>query len=206
MFAPSMFPSIGPQLPTSSASDMTRTQALYGAAAAAKEKEKKEKEKNVRMAGGKVWTDDTLADWAEGDYRIFVGDLGNEVGDETLYKAFAHFASLDKAKVIRDKITGKSKGYGFVSLLDPIEFLRALKEMNGSYIGNRPCKLKKSNWKQRNLEERFKEGKRDAIQLIKTQSKGTGTKVKKRKARPENANRDELRKKPATGAAPPSKW
>ncbi len=119
---------IGPQLPpgASSSKDQTHTQALYGAAAAAKEKEK-EKEKNVRMAGGKVWKDDSLAEWAEGDYRIFVGDLGNEVGDEMLHKAFAHYTSLDKVKVIRDKITGKSKGFGFVSLLDPIEFLKALK-------------------------------------------------------------------------------
>jgi RNA recognition motif-containing protein len=227
MFCPKMLPipSIGPQLPGAPApNDMSRQQALYGAAAAAKEKEKVEK--NVRTAGGKVWTDESLADWNESDYRIFVGDLGwrtfnfffffffffffqffyqkigNEVGDEMLHKAFAHYGSLDKVKVVRDKITGKSKGYGFVSLLDPIEFLKCLKEMNGSYIGNRPCKLKKSNWKQRNLEERFKKGKSDAIKLIKTQSKGTGTKVKKRKARPENANRDELRKKPATGLAP----
>ena len=40
-------------------------------------------------------------------------------------------------------------GYGFVSLLDPIEGARALREMNGKYIGNRPCKLRKSNWEER---------------------------------------------------------
>jgi RNA recognition motif-containing protein len=147
------------------------------------------------MAGGKVWEDVSLAEWPEDDYRVFVGDLGNEVTDDVLHKAFAHYSSLNKVKVVRDKITTKSKGYGFVSLQDPMEFLKCLKEMNGVYIGNRPCKLKKSNWKQRDLAERKKQGKGYAIDLIVTQAKGTGKAVKKRKARPENANRDELRGK-----------
>ena len=37
-------------------------------------------------------------------------------------------------------------GYGFVSFSDAIEGARALREMNGRYIGNRPCKLSKSTW------------------------------------------------------------
>ncbi len=149
-----------------------------------------------------MWQDESLAEWSEHDYRIFVGDLGNEVSEDVLRKAFEHFSSLDKVKVIRDKVTGKSKGFGFVSLLDPIEFLKALKEMNGTYIGNRPCKLKKSNWKQRDMDERMKKDKKGTIDLIVAQSKGTGQRVKKRKARPENANRDA--KKPNPGAPAPN--
>lgn len=37
-------------------------------------------------------------------------------------------------------------GYGFVSFADPIEGAKALREMDGKYIGNRPCKLRKSQW------------------------------------------------------------
>jgi len=40
-------------------------------------------------------------------------------------------------------------GYGFVSFTDPIEGAKALREMDGSYIGNRPCKLRKSTWDER---------------------------------------------------------
>lgn len=54
-------------------------------------------------------------------------------------------------QVIRDKRTNKSKGYGIVSLLDGNDFAKALKEMNGKYIGNRPCKLSKSTWNERSL-------------------------------------------------------
>lgn len=52
-------------------------------------------------------------------------------------------------QVIRDKRTNKSKGYGIVSLLDGNDFAKALKEMNGKYIGNRPCKLSRSTWNER---------------------------------------------------------
>ncbi len=39
-----------------------------------------------------------------------------------------------------------SAGYGFVSFGDNLEGAKALKEMNGRYVGNRPCKLSKSTW------------------------------------------------------------
>ena len=55
------------------------------------------------------------------------------------------------ARVVRDSRTGKSKGYGFISLGKPNDFLSALKEMNGKHVGNRPVKLSKSNWQQRSL-------------------------------------------------------
>ncbi|GJZ31487.1 pentatricopeptide repeat-containing protein [Tanacetum coccineum] len=83
------------------------------------------------------------------DYRLFCGDLGNEVNDDVLSKAFARFPSFNMAKVVRDKRTGKTKGYGFVSFANPTDLAGALKEMNGKYVGNRPIKLRKSNWKER---------------------------------------------------------
>lgn len=41
------------------------------------------------------------------------------------------YASFQKAKIVKDKITGKNKGFGFVSLTDPHEAARAMREMNG---------------------------------------------------------------------------
>lgn len=102
-----------------------------------------------RRAAGQSWEDPTLTDWPDNDYRLFCGDLGNEVNDDVLSKAFSRFPSFNMARVVRDKRTGKSKGYGFVSFSNPTDLAAAIKEMNGKYVGNRPIKLRKSNWKER---------------------------------------------------------
>ncbi|EFX79393.1 hypothetical protein DAPPUDRAFT_52452 [Daphnia pulex] len=113
----------------------------------------KKPKKFVRAAGGTVWQDDSLLEWDPNDYRIFCGDLGNDVTDEVLARVFGKFPSFQKAKVIRDARSNKTKGFGFVSFKDPTDFTRAMREMNGKYVGSRPIKLRKSNWKNRNIDE-----------------------------------------------------
>ncbi|XP_067938293.1 RNA-binding protein 42-like [Watersipora subatra] len=108
--------------------------------------------KYIRTAANDVWEDPSLADWDPNDFRVFCGDLGNEVTDEKLAEAFKKYPSLQRSKVIRDRRTHKTKGYGFISFKDPIDYTRAMREMNGKYVGNRPIKLRKSNWKDRNVE------------------------------------------------------
>ncbi|CAL5406928.1 unnamed protein product [Camellia sinensis] len=111
-----------------------------------------------RKAAGQNWEDPTLTEWPEmlevlegflagdvamwfggfcgdmvmrtDDYRLFCGDLGNEVNDDVLSKAFSRFPSFNMARVVRDKRTGKTKGYGFVSFANPLDLAAALKEMN----------------------------------------------------------------------------
>lgn len=107
-----------------------------------------------RYSGGHVWEDKTMAEWPQGDHRVFVGDLGNEVTDDLLAHTFNKYASFAKAKVIRDKFNNKSKGFGFISFLDPFDMVKAIKEMNGQYCGNRPMKLRKSTWKDRNVKSK----------------------------------------------------
>ncbi|KAK9083177.1 hypothetical protein Scep_029648 [Stephania cephalantha] len=84
-----------------------------------------------RKAAGQTWEDPTLAEWPENDYRLFCGDLGNEVNDDVLSKAFSRFPSFNMARVVRDKRTGKTRGYGFVSFANPSDLAAAIKEMNG---------------------------------------------------------------------------
>jgi len=111
--------------------------------------------KYFRKAAYDSWEDPTLSDWDPEDHRIFVGDLGNEVNDIVLFQAFSKYPSIQKAKVIRDKRSGKTRGFGFVSFTDPTDFANALREVNGKYIGNRPCKLRKSRWKDRLDDEKM---------------------------------------------------
>jgi len=110
--------------------------------------------KFLRRAAGETWEDATLSEWDAADYRIFCGDLGNEVTDDILARAFNKYPSFLKAKVVREKgpKMGKTKGYGFVSFRDPEDFIKAMREMNGKYVGNRPIKLRKSTWKDRQME------------------------------------------------------
>ncbi|KAJ2772092.1 hypothetical protein IWQ57_001917 [Coemansia nantahalensis] len=108
----------------------------------------------VRMAGGQVWEDATLDDWPTDDYRLFAGDLGPEVTSEMLEQVFGRFRSLQRTHVVREKSSGKSRGYGFLSFGDADDFLAAWKEFNGKYVGNRPIKLRKSTWRDRNVDVR----------------------------------------------------
>lgn len=94
-------------------------------------KRNKKGKKIIRTAGGSTWEDPTLLDWDEDDFRLFCGDLGNDVTDELLTRTFNKFPSFQKARVIRDKRTNKSKGFGFISFKDPSDFIKAMKEMNG---------------------------------------------------------------------------
>ncbi|XP_021684962.2 uncharacterized protein LOC110668147 isoform X1 [Hevea brasiliensis] len=110
-------------------------EALEGVKAALASSEIEHKQENKkkaipRKAAGQSWEDPTLAEWPENDYRLFCGDLGNEVNDDVLSKAFSRFPSFNMARVVRDKRTGKTKGYGFVSFSNPTDLAAALKEMN----------------------------------------------------------------------------
>lgn len=109
---------------------------------------------HLRKAAGIVWKDPTLDEWPQNDFRIFCGNLGNEVTDDILSNAFRKYKSFNRAKVIRDKRTGKTKGYGFVSLGNPQDMLDALKNMNRKFIGNRPVTIKRSRWKDREIDSK----------------------------------------------------
>ncbi|KAL8977838.1 MAG: hypothetical protein Q9177_006551, partial [Variospora cf. flavescens] len=98
----------------------------------------------IRSGGGQTWQDPSLLEWDPAHFRLFVGNLAGEVTDESLLKAFAKFPSVQKARVVRDKRTTKSRGYGFVSFADGDEYFRAARDMQGKYIGSHPVLLRKS--------------------------------------------------------------
>ncbi|XP_062183938.1 RNA-binding protein L-like [Phragmites australis] len=76
------------------------------------------------------------------DYTIFVGDLAADVTDYLLQETFrVHYPSVKGAKVVTDKLTMRSKGYGFVKFGDPTEQARAMTEMNGMLCSSRPMRI-----------------------------------------------------------------
>ena len=98
----------------------------------------------IRSGGGQTWQDPSLLEWDPAHFRLFVGNLAGEVTDESLLKAFSKYPSVHKARVVRDKRTTKSKGYGFVSFVDGEEYFQAARDMQGKYIGSHPVLLRKS--------------------------------------------------------------
>ncbi|KAG8502749.1 hypothetical protein CXB51_000638 [Gossypium anomalum] len=76
------------------------------------------------------------------DYTIFVGDLAADVSDYMLQETFkAVYPSVKSAKVVTDRTTGRSKGYGFVKFGDETEQIRAMTEMNGIYCSTRAMRI-----------------------------------------------------------------
>ncbi|XP_022870041.1 polyadenylate-binding protein RBP45-like isoform X3 [Olea europaea var. sylvestris] len=76
------------------------------------------------------------------EYTIFVGDLAADVTDYMLQETFrANYSSVKGAKVVTDRLTGRTKGYGFVRFADEGEQLRAMTEMNGSFCSTRPMRI-----------------------------------------------------------------
>jgi RNA recognition motif-containing protein len=108
--------------------------------------------KTLRKAGEQEWQDTSLLDWPENDFRIYCCNLGNEVNEAILGTAFSKYASFAMCKVVRDKKTEKSRGFGFVSLLDVNDYMRAMKEMSGRYVGNRPITLTPSKWTEKTVD------------------------------------------------------
>lgn len=98
----------------------------------------------LRSGGGQTWTDSTLLEWDPAHFRLFCGNLAGEVTDDSLLKAFSKYPSVQKARVIRDKRTEKSKGYGFVSFSDGDDYFKAAREMQGKYIGSHPVLLRRA--------------------------------------------------------------
>ena len=78
----------------------------------------------------------------DSDHPIFVGDLAADVTDYMLQETFrSRYPSVKGAKVVTDRTTGRSKGYGFVRFGDSNEMNRALTEMNGVFLSTRPMRI-----------------------------------------------------------------
>ncbi|OIV91934.1 hypothetical protein TanjilG_00602 [Lupinus angustifolius] len=76
------------------------------------------------------------------DYTIFVGDLAADVTDYLLTETFrSRFNSVKGAKVVIDRLTGRTKGYGFVRFADENEQTRAMTEMQGVLCSTRPMRI-----------------------------------------------------------------
>ena len=69
--------------------------------------------------------------------KLYVGNLAYSVRDESLQQAFSQFGSVASAKVMMDRDTGRSKGFGFVEMGSDAEAQAAINGMNGQPLEGR---------------------------------------------------------------------
>jgi RNA recognition motif-containing protein len=70
--------------------------------------------------------------------KLYVGNLAYSVRDESLQQSFSQFGTVTSAKVMMDRETGRSKGFGFVEMGSDAEAQAAINGMNGQALEGRP--------------------------------------------------------------------
>jgi cold-inducible RNA-binding protein len=73
--------------------------------------------------------------------KLYVGNLGYDVGDPDLEQLFAGHGAVNSANVITDRSTGRSKGFGFVEMNSDAEAGAAVAALDGKDYGGRTIKV-----------------------------------------------------------------
>lgn len=89
--------------------------------------------------------------------NIHVANLSFDLQDEDLKSLFTPYGDVDTAKIVMDRATGRSRGFGFVEMPDGTAAAKAITELDGATVGGRPVRVSEAKPKQ---EKKF-DGPRD---------------------------------------------
>lgn len=81
--------------------------------------------------------------------KLFVGGLSWGTTDDGLREAFESFGEVVEAKVVQDRDTGRSRGFGFVTFADDAAATRAIEEMNGVELEGRNIRVDEAHDRRR---------------------------------------------------------
>jgi RNA recognition motif-containing protein len=73
--------------------------------------------------------------------NIYAGNLNYGLTEEDLEKVFSEYGEVTSVKIIRDKYTDQSKGFGFIEMADDAAAQKAIDELNGSEIKGRELRV-----------------------------------------------------------------
>ncbi len=76
--------------------------------------------------------------------NIFVANLNFKIQDNYLRELFENYGEVQSAKVIMDRMTGRSKGFGFVEMVNADEAKSAIKELNGKEVMGKTLVVKEA--------------------------------------------------------------
>ena len=85
---------------------------------------------------------------------IYVGNLAYATTDDGLKAAFAAYGEVTSARVVTDRMTGRSKGFGFVEMPDREQAQAAIDALNGQPLDGRPIRANESQPKPPRTERR----------------------------------------------------
>lgn len=80
--------------------------------------------------------------------NIYVGNLSYETTERDLQTAFEQYGSVSSARVITDRATGRSKGFGFVEMANSSEARQAIEGLNGRDLGGRDLNVNEAKPKE----------------------------------------------------------
>jgi cold-inducible RNA-binding protein len=80
---------------------------------------------------------------------IYVGNLAYSTNDDSLKAAFEAHGEVTSARVVTDRMTGRSKGFGFVEMPDRAQAQAAIDALNGKELDGRPLRVNESQPKPR---------------------------------------------------------
>ncbi|MCP5537667.1 MAG: RNA-binding protein [Akkermansiaceae bacterium] len=69
--------------------------------------------------------------------NIYVGNLSYNLSDNDLQQVFAEYGAVSSAKIIQDRDTGRSKGFGFVEMANDADGAKAIEGLNGTELDGR---------------------------------------------------------------------
>ena len=81
--------------------------------------------------------------------KIYVGNLSFNVAEEALLSTFEKFGSVSSCKIITDRDTGRSKGFGFVEMSNSQEAEQAISGLNGNEMDGRQLKVNEAKPQER---------------------------------------------------------
>jgi cold-inducible RNA-binding protein len=81
--------------------------------------------------------------------RLYVGNLNYTTSEDTLRDAFGAFGALKYVKILMDRETGRSRGFGFVEFADDKDAASAMATMNGAEVDKRKLIVNEAHEKER---------------------------------------------------------
>ena len=86
--------------------------------------------------------------------NLYVGNLSFQLSEDELRDAFTEFGSVDSVKIIMDRETGRSRGFGFVEMGQDEEVQAAMEELNGKELKGRPLVVNEARPRDNNSSRR----------------------------------------------------